>query len=112
MENNAAYPELNKKWKYICKILLGEEIGELSEYGKWLYEGNGPRKVKKSTKSGTPVTFATQPYQENGKFMGLEEVDFEKKYEQFPLEGISDINSLVSAISGRVCYTGNSGVIN
>jgi hypothetical protein len=106
-EKNEAYLELNKKWKGICKALLGDEIGELSEYEKWLYSGNGPRKVRKSSVSGKDVTFANQPYREGSKWMGLEEVDFEKKYAPLKINNIKDIDSLLQAVGERVYYTGN-----
>jgi hypothetical protein len=43
------YRKLDKRFKSTCRILLGDEVGELSEYSKWLYEGNGPRLVQKSS---------------------------------------------------------------
>jgi len=30
------YDELNKRWKATCRILFGEEIGELEEYKEYL----------------------------------------------------------------------------
>jgi len=61
MTQSELYDHLNKQWISTCKILLGREIGDINEYAKWLYEGNGPRMVEKSV-TGKEVVFVSNNY--------------------------------------------------
>ncbi len=106
-ENNEAYDETNRKWKSLCKILFGEEAGELSDYGKWLREDNEPRLICKSAISGKEVVFPHEYYSPGTPAIALDEVDFEKKYPPISINEIKDIDSLIAAISERACFTGN-----
>jgi hypothetical protein len=107
MPEPTAYNELNKRWKSTCRILLGGEVGELSEYSKWLYEGNGPRMVQKSGVSGKDVVFASSNYSKNAQWISFDEADLNKKYEPLSINGIKDVDSILQAVSDRVVYAGN-----
>ncbi|MFH0817141.1 MAG: hypothetical protein V1909_00730, partial [Candidatus Micrarchaeota archaeon] len=111
MPDSQAYAELNKHWKSVCSALLGDEVGELSDYSKWLYEGNGPRSMGK-TASGRDVVFADQKYPASAPKLSLDEVDFDKKYAPLDINEIKDIDSIFGAISDRVAYTGNIALGN
>lgn len=100
------YEELNKAWKSTCRIILGEEIGELKEYEEWLLEYTGRLRVEKSAVSGRDVHLGTDEYCRSGKFISLTEVDFYKKFEPLGVNEVKDIDSIVSAIQERTHYTG------
>ncbi|MFH1448751.1 MAG: hypothetical protein ABIG39_07870 [Candidatus Micrarchaeota archaeon] len=104
---STAYPHLNTHWKSTCRILLGAEVGELSEYSEWLYENNGPRMVQKSEASGKDVVFTSSNYSKNARWISFDEVDLDKEYPKLSINEIKDIDSVLQAISERIIYAGN-----
>jgi hypothetical protein len=101
------YEELNKQWKATCKIVLGEEIGELADYRKWLLDLNDPRFVKKSSVSGKEVVLTSGAFHDQTAFIGMDEVDFNKKIEPLTIDEIKDVDSILEAVGERVHYCGN-----
>ncbi|MBU0590628.1 hypothetical protein KKF81_02485 [Candidatus Micrarchaeota archaeon] len=104
---DATYETLDKVWKITCKTLLGDEIGELKQYDKWLSEYVEPVKQKKSTVSGKNVYFAVPYYCEDGKFVSLDEIDFNKRFSPLDINEIKDIDSIADAFRERFQYCGN-----
>ncbi|VVB58515.1 Uncharacterised protein [Candidatus Anstonella stagnisolia] len=107
--NSPVYEELNRKWKSTCRVLLGEEIGELSEYREYLCElgYSEPLIHRKSSVSGKEITYATPHYCKGAKWVGLSEVDFQKKFEALSINEVKDIDSIVSAVQERAYYCGD-----
>ncbi|HIH22566.1 TPA: hypothetical protein HA238_02470 [Candidatus Micrarchaeota archaeon] len=103
----SAYPELNNQWKSTCKLLFGKEVGELSDYRNWLMELNNQRFIQKSAKSGNDIVFTSSEFCNNAKFIGMDEVDFNKKFEPLSINEIKDIDSIVSSLNERFYYCGN-----
>lgn len=56
------YDILNKDWRTVTRILLGEEIGELKEYEEWLTSFFPRVGRKKSYLSGKDVTLTMNDY--------------------------------------------------
>ncbi|MFA6214201.1 MAG: hypothetical protein WC717_02890 [Candidatus Micrarchaeia archaeon] len=111
MENEpSALPILQKKWDSACRILFGEEVGSLEEFGPWLSD-MGERLIhRKSTLSGRQVTYAITGYDEGSKWVGFDEIDFAKKAEPLP-QGTAEIRgagALVSALRERFYYAGSA----
>jgi hypothetical protein len=104
---SGAYAPLDRQWRATCRFLLGEDIGPLSDYADWLYEGNGPRFEVKSCISGQPVVFPHQFFPESARFASFEEVDLDQKFPPLSINEIKDMDSLLSAISERAIYCGN-----
>jgi hypothetical protein len=104
---SGAYAPLNKQWKSLCKVLLGGEVGELSDYSAWLYEQNGPRTTHHSGISGKPVVYAVPKYSPNSKWASFDEVDLDAKYPALSINEIKDIDSIFEAVSERAIYAGN-----
>ena len=102
-----AYAELDRRWKATCKILLGGEVGGLSDYAQWLYEGNGPRLVKASEVSGKDVVLSSSVYPENARYISYDEAETGKAYAPLSINEMKDIDSLLSAVSERMAYSGN-----
>jgi len=109
MDSNSevVYEEFNKKWKIISKLILGEELGELIDFKKWLVGTSRTAFVHKSNFSGKPVHLVLQYYPDNAKFASIEEIDLNKKYEPLDINEIKDIDSIAEAVQERVVYTGN-----
>ena len=101
------YRHLDKEWRSACKIVLGGEIGGLDEYSSWLSGMNDPLVVRSSSISGKPVSFSNGEYCPGSKAIGMEEIDFMKKFEPLSINDMKDIDSLVSAVQERAYYCGN-----
>lgn len=106
------YSEVNKAWKSTCKVLFGEEIGDLQEYEEWLAEAMQPVLKRKSYVSGNGVYCAATQYPENANFIGLDEIPLEKKPEALNINEIKDIDSIVEALNERFSYCGNIVLAN
>lgn len=103
--DSPVYNELNKAWKATCRIIFGEEIGELEEYEAWLSEYLPQIGRGKSHVSGKDVTLAMDDYCKTAKFVSADEM----KEASIPLgiNEIKDIDSVVGAISERWEYAGD-----
>ncbi len=107
-ENISDLPNyINKHWRSTCRILLGQEIGELTEYSPWLYSGNGPRMTKKSYLSKKDVVYSSNKYQANSRWISHDEVELIKKSEPISINKVKDIDSILEAVSERIAYAGN-----
>ena len=100
------FRQLDSKWKATIKILLGEEIGGMREYEKWLLGRNRPRITRKSSVSGKEVSFVLPDYPQS-RILSLEEIDFNKKFAPLTINEVKDIDSIASAVKERAYYTGN-----
>ncbi|MBI5228010.1 hypothetical protein HY988_05465 [Candidatus Micrarchaeota archaeon] len=105
--DSPTYSELNREWKTTCRIVLGSEIGELQDYKDWLIELNNPRFVKKCSKSKVETVFTSNNFPNEGKFITMEEVDFNKKFEPLGINEMKDIDSILEALDERLYYCGN-----
>ncbi|MCX6777472.1 MAG: hypothetical protein NT157_01145, partial [Candidatus Micrarchaeota archaeon] len=104
---NELYDELNRRWKTTCKVVLGEEVGEFHEFGEWLSEHNRPRFSKKSAISEKKVSLVLPHYANTARFVSLDEVDFNKKFEPLRINEVKDIDSIIGAVRERAYYAGN-----
>jgi len=104
------YTELNKAWKSTCRILLGEDIGELASYDVWLKEFLPEFGKRTSNRSGKEVTFAKCDYCTEANVISLEEV--KEKTAPLSINDIKDIDSILEAVSEAWEYTGNKSLGN
>lgn len=105
--SSEAYNALNRVWKGTTKVLLGQEIGELSEYEPWLAEHIVPILHKKSALSKKDVYCAVSDYPDDARFVSLEEVQFDRKFEPLDINQIKDIDSIIESLGERFQYCGN-----
>ena len=96
MVSNQAYETVNKEWKRTCKIILGEELGELRDYEEWLLKG----KEKMSVAEGN-VVFATEDYPRNVRTASFDIVVMNKPFQKFSVNEIKDIDSIFGALEER-----------
>ncbi len=106
-QKNSSFSVMNNSWKSTCKILFGQDIGDLSEYEQWLSEYIGKPKVEKSALSGNPVHLAVKDYSRGSKFLSFDEIDFNKTFDPLNINEIKDIDCIVSALAERFYFTGN-----
>lgn len=103
-------PELDKAWRNTCKILLGEEIGGLLDYEKWLLRYVDPLGYKKSAISGKEVIVSSEKVCQGGKYLSLDEVDeYMSKIGKFKFDinDLKDLDSTVRALQEKAYYIGN-----
>lgn len=104
-QSSQLYNELNKAWKATCRILFGEELGELREYEGWLKQYSLPGRKRKSHVSGKEVTLHSDAYCSDANFVSLDEV--KETTVPININEIKDIDCLLEAISEKWSYTGN-----
>ncbi|VVB57602.1 Uncharacterised protein [uncultured archaeon] len=99
--------ELDRQWRSVCKVVLGEDIGPMEDYAGWLRYGNEPITPRHSVLSGRELVSSPPHYAPGGKWMAFDETDFNKKFEPVGLNQMKDIDSLVEAVQERLFYAGN-----
>ena len=98
------YAELNKGWKATCRMIFGEEIGELSEFEGFLKEAVIGKDV--TSVSGAPLWVTSPHYCEGARFVefGKDEMPPARPLD---INSIKDIDSLLEGISEQLLYSGN-----
>jgi hypothetical protein len=97
---------LDTGWKTSCRILFGQEIGELGKYGEWLGEYLPPRSVRESCLSGKEVTLEGSDYCDSAKFISSDEIN-SNSITPLSINEIKDIDSIAEALSEKWMYAGN-----
>ncbi len=101
---------VNKAWKSTCRILLGDEIGDIEEYQDYLLKYIKKRKKVKSNLSGKEVVIPTNVDYGNAKFISNDECEvYNNNIDQLKLNitQVKDIDSIVEALDERIYYAGN-----
>lgn len=98
---------LEKRWRGACKVLFGAETCGLEECKEWLAGLTEPISYHSSSISGKEVISAPTDYCGGARWLSFDEVDFNRKFEPISINAIKDIDSLLSAISERLYYSGN-----
>ncbi len=98
---------LEQRWQGACKVLFGSETCTLAECEPWLKEYLEPLSCNHSSISGKEVISAPTGYCVGARWLSFDEVDFSRKFPPLSINEVKDIDSLVDAISERMCYSGN-----
>jgi len=99
--------DMNTAWKSTCRIILGQEIGELSEFRAYLLSGHYPISERKSALSGKRVVMGADRYPKSARMISQDEIDYAKKPPALSINEIKDIDSMVEAFRERFSYCGN-----
>ena len=105
-----AYAQLNKSWKNTCKIILGEEVGDLLDFRNYLKRYTDPIDKRKSGISGKEVTISSERIPKDAPLIGYDElIAYEKATSGIKLNinEIKDIDSLLQAARDKIYYSGN-----
>ena len=108
MQEQSPMPILQKRFDTTCRLLFGSEVGNLPDFREWLMELGEPLLHRRSSVSGKPITYAITNYAEGSKWIGFDEVDFQKKAEPFAIDGIPSIEGLVALLQNRIYYAGSA----
>ena len=102
--------DINGAWKSTCKALLGDEIGELSQYAGYLKRYVDLVNEKPSSLSGRKIAISSQNICRGAKFISHDELEqYGKLAAAHPLDmnSLKDLDSLVEAAKERAYYCGN-----
>jgi len=102
----ASTPKINVDFKKTCKILFGQEIGELGEFAPYLSESNWPYVMGESCVSGKQVMLSGPHYGKSARFASQDEIP-SLKFAPVSINDIKDIDTLFAAASERAVYCGN-----
>ncbi len=100
------HEKLNSDFKRTCKIIFGEEVGELEEFEPYLSEVLFPFKTVASSVSGKKIIISSPYYIDGAKYVSQEEIG-SLKFEPLNINEIKDIDSLLEAAGERAVYCGN-----
>lgn len=100
------YQILNRAWKSTAKTVLGDELGELSDYSDWLSEYI-PKTRAEVSDTGEKVYLSIDDYCRGAKFTSLGAIDFGRRFAPLSINEIKDIDSIIGALQERFSYTGN-----
>lgn len=100
---------VNNSWKSTCKILLGDEIGDIAHYEKYLMKYVDEKKKVKSALSGKEVAISDSMHA-NASFISNDELEeYRKKTENIKLDvnNIKDFDSIQEQLQEIFYYSGN-----
>ena len=98
--------KINMDFKSTCRLLFGQEIGELEEFAPYLSETNWPYVLGKSCVSGKQVLLSGPHYKKDARFASYEEIPL-LKFQPVSINDIKDIDSLFAAAGEHAVYCGN-----
>lgn len=98
---------LDRKWRAACRVVLGQEVGQLEDYLEWLGSHIAQPQFRKSSLSGKRTAYSTHEYSEGAKWISLDEVNFEKQFEPLSINEMKDVDGVIQAVSERIAYAGN-----
>ncbi len=103
---NTLKQALDRAWDSTCRVLFGQELGELEEYADWLGEYLPKTTRRKSHVSGKEVILAKDAYPKVARFISEDELVMNKDY-ALDINQIKDIDLLIEALQEKCEYTGN-----
>ncbi len=109
--DDAVYLQLNKSWKSTCRILLGQEVGDLLDFEDYLKRYMDPIENRKSALSKKEVAISSNRIPVTAPVIGHDELAaYEKMVSKLPfnINEIQDIDSILAAAQERAYYTGNT----
>lgn len=98
--------KLNADFKRTCRLLFGEEVGELEEFVPYLKEPLFPYKLVSSSVSGKPVFISSPHYRDGAKYVSQDEIG-SLNFPPLNINEIKDVDSLLEAANERAVYCGN-----
>ncbi|MCC7570291.1 hypothetical protein KO465_03015 [Candidatus Micrarchaeota archaeon] len=107
------YDKVNEAWKKTCRVLLGDEIGELKEFEDYLsrYTGGKNLWINKSAISGKNVDrLISKEFCKGAKFIRYDEQEEYNELmlkEKIDINKIKDLDSIVENLSEKLYYTGS-----
>ncbi len=120
--------DINSAWKQTCKVIFGEEIGDLVDFAPYLREYHYSPLVKgKSAISGKDVWIGTNRYCKGARLISQDEIGAGKPTAAYnnpdaqgkalavsvksmaalSINDVKDLDSLLDSLGETFCYSGN-----
>ncbi len=101
--NSELYEKLDSGWRTTCKLVLGQDIGELKDYEKWLLKNVHKPAIQKSLVSGKQI-LSCDKYP---RVIGEDEVEQLKNKIADNVEDATSIQDLMTHVKPLAVYVGN-----
>ncbi len=99
---------LSESFKSTCKVLFGQEVGQLSDFREYLTGiVDSPMKVNSSL-TGKEVYLSRPYYDRRARFANL--VELEGKEVSLSINEIKDIDSILAALGEKMSYCGGKNL--
>ena len=98
--------KINSAFRRTCKVIFGEEIGELSEFSTYLKEAMLPNTPAKCSVSGEQILLSGSHYPKAARFVSQDQIEKLPK-PQLSINSIKDIDSLFEAAAEQAVFCGN-----
>jgi len=105
-----AYESVNRAFKSTCRILLGGEVGGMQEFEGYLSRHLEAGGSAISAISGKPVALSVPNFCKGARFISNDEREQYcgmLKATPLSINDVKDIDSILSALSEKLCYAGN-----
>ncbi|HQT45477.1 MAG TPA: hypothetical protein PLO51_05855, partial [Candidatus Micrarchaeota archaeon] len=89
-------------------MLFGTEVGRLEDFRPWLLLETDPMMRHPSSVGGQEVSYAITRYAPGSRWIGFDEIDFNKKAAPLSINEIKDIDSLLASLRERFAYAGDA----
>ncbi|MDO8553823.1 MAG: hypothetical protein Q7S22_03380 [Candidatus Micrarchaeota archaeon] len=108
--DDVAYQQINKSWKNTCRVLLGDDVGNLMEFRDYLKRYTEPIITRKSHLSNKDITISSERVPKDANVIAYDEMEeYAKRMSKLPFDinKIKDIDSILEIVSERAYYAGN-----
>lgn len=102
--------DIDTAWKNTCRVLFRGEVGELQDFEGYLSQYAEPLYQKESVLSGRRVILSSPSFCRDAKFIdGSEAGEYDEmlRNAELDMDEIKDIDSILDALEGKLCYSGN-----
>ncbi len=98
---------IEQAFELTFRAIFGECDVSLDELKDYLLRYHPQVTKSGSNLSGKDVLLSSDKYRVDGKFISHDEIDWKKQFSPLDINEIKDIDSIIGAITDRICYTGN-----
>ncbi|MBN2477876.1 hypothetical protein JXB01_01160 [Candidatus Micrarchaeota archaeon] len=102
--------KIDEAFRSACRVLLGEEIGELYQFKDYLLSMVPKSMRVKSSVSGKDICLSRDYYCKNAEFASLEEITGNSQ--KISIDDIKDIDALLCSLKENMSYCGNNNIGN
>ncbi|MCX6771463.1 MAG: hypothetical protein NTX79_05405 [Candidatus Micrarchaeota archaeon] len=101
---------LSDSFKSTCRVLFGQEIGELSGYKNYLLDMVDQPSLATSALSGKPIHLSRPHYAKSARFVDVSEASAPSAAGALSINDIKDVDSALAALSEKMAYCGNKNL--
>ena len=103
--------DINQAWKSTCRVIFGEEIGEIQEFSAYLKKYTDPISSRPSALSGKEAFLSEGDFCPGAAFIRYDEnEEYSKKLAskfRLGINQLKDLDSILEALGENACYAGS-----